>query len=451
MLMQNTPSDHDEEKLLTVTQLNRQVSQLLAHTLGTVQVVAEVSNFVRAASGHWYFTLKDERCAVRAVMFRGRTIALDFIPKDGEKYIFTARVGLYEPRGDYQLQIEKMRKVGLGDLHEAFVRLKNKLQAQGLFAPELKLPVPTQPRAVGVITSLSAAALRDVMTAFARRAPHIPLIVYPATVQGQQAAAEVRQALQSALQRNEVDTLLIVRGGGSLEDLWAFNDEQLARAIVASPIPVISGVGHETDFTIADFAADLRAPTPTAAAELATPHWQELQTRYQQGVQQLQQRHRRFLEHLQLRLEMTSDRLISPYQRIQQQSAELARYQQRLQIAMQRTLQQQQQVYKSHVQRLRQSRPDIQLAHDRLMRAVQALGQRQQQVYLHYVYRHEKMADTLQALNPELVLQRGYAIVRDKDAKVVKNALDLKQNERLSVQLAHGHLLVELKEKHDLL
>lgn len=449
--MLNTTVEPTEEKILTVTQLNRQVAQVLSHTVGSVLVVAEMSNFVRAASGHWYFTLKDDRCAVRAVMFRGRTIVLDFVPKNGEKYIFKARVGLYEPRGDYQLQIEQMRKVGLGDLHEAFMRLKNKLEAQGLFSPELKLPISRHPQRVGVITSLSAAALRDVVTAFARRAPHVRLIVYPASVQGQQAATEIRQALRTALERSEVETLLIVRGGGSLEDLWSFNDELLAREIVASPIPIISGVGHETDYTIADFAADLRAPTPTAAAELATPHYQELQTRLQQAVQQLQSRHQRFLEHLHLRFTMTSDRLVSPVQRLRQQSQKISRYQERLQVAMQRTLQQQQYAFMVCQQRFRQRPPATGPARERLTRAVRSLSQNQQQIAQRYLHRYEKIIDTLNALNPELVLQRGYAIVRDKDATVVKNALDLKQNEQLSVQLAHGHLLVELKEKHDLL
>lgn len=449
--MPNQNSEQSGERILTVTQLNQRVAQILANTVGTVQVVAEVSNFTRAASGHWYFSLKDERCAVRAVMFRGRTIALDFIPKDGEKYIFEARVGLYEPRGDYQLQIQRMRKVGQGDLHEAFVQLKNKLQAQGLFSPELKLPINPHPRRVGVITSLSAAALRDVMTAFARRAPHVELLVYPASVQGQSAAQEVRQALQTAIARNEVETLLIVRGGGSLEDLWPFNDEQLGREIVASPIPVISGVGHETDFTIADFVADLRAPTPTAAAELATPNYQELQMRLQQALAQLQHRHRRFLEHLQWRLEVTSDRLVSPQQRIRQQGHELYRYQRRMQAAMHRTWQQQQQVFGAVQRRLGQTLPDTRSGARRLQQAARALALGQQQQLQRQQHRYEKAADTLQALDPELVLKRGYAIVRDKHATVVKNALDLKQNERLSVQLAHGHLLVELKEKHDLL
>ncbi|MGB6105120.1 MAG: exodeoxyribonuclease VII large subunit, partial [Pusillimonas sp.] len=256
------------EGVWTVSQLNRRVGELLEGHFSRIWVRGEISNFTQAASGHWYFSVKDEGAAVKAVMFRGRAQAVGFVPRPGEKFEFRVNVTLYEPRGDYQVQVESLRRAGRGDLHEAFLALKEKLEAEGLFDPARKRPVKTMPRAVGVVTSMAAAALRDVLSALARRAPHVPVIIYPAPVQGLDAAGLLDQAVQQAIRRNEVDTLLLVRGGGSLEDLWSFNDETLARSIAASPIPVISGVGHETDFTIADFVADLRAPTPTAAAEL---------------------------------------------------------------------------------------------------------------------------------------------------------------------------------------
>src|SRR5690606_9853951 len=219
------------ESIISVGQLNRQVSQLLEQNLSQVWVKGEVSNFTQAASGHWYFTVKDERAAVRAVMFRTRAAAVGFVPRVGEQVEIRANVTLYEPRGDYQLQVELMRKAGLGGLHEAFLRLKAKLEAEGYFDPERKLSIPRMPKAVGVVTSLSAAALRDVLTAMRRRLPHVSVIIYPAQVQGAQAAEQLCESLGTAIARNEVDTLLLVRGGGSLEDLWCFNDESLARLI----------------------------------------------------------------------------------------------------------------------------------------------------------------------------------------------------------------------------
>src|SRR5690554_4317985 len=214
-----------EEEVWTVSQLNKRVGSLLQDSFSRIWLRGEVSNFTQAASGHWYFSIKDDRAAVRAVMFRGRTQTVGFVPKSGERCEFRVTVTLYEPRGDYQVQVEAMRRAGLGDLHEAFLKLKQKLEAEGLFAPERKKPLPRHPRSIGVVTSLAAAALRDVLTALKRRAPHVEVIVYPAAVQGTEAPAELVQALRTAVERNEVDTLLLVRGGGSLEDLWSFNDE----------------------------------------------------------------------------------------------------------------------------------------------------------------------------------------------------------------------------------
>jgi exodeoxyribonuclease VII large subunit len=248
------------------------VADALSARFGVVTVTGELSQLTRAASGHWYFTLKDDKAAARCVMFRAKNSLVDFAPREGQLVELRAQVSVYEPRGDLQLVVESMKPGGLGALYEQFLALKAKLESEGLFEAARKRPIAPLPRAVGLITSRNAAALRDVLTAFARRAPHVALRIYPATVQGANAAQEIADALHTANKRaakDQLDTLLLVRGGGSLEDLMAFNDERVARAVAASQLPVICGVGHETDFTIADFVADLRAATPTAAAELA--------------------------------------------------------------------------------------------------------------------------------------------------------------------------------------
>src|SRR5690606_17994585 len=332
------PPSGGDEPVWTVSQLNRRVGDLLQSSFHRIWLKGEVSNFTQAASGHWYFSIKDERAAVRAVMFRGRAQAVGFVPRAGERFEFRVTVSLYEPRGDYQVQVETMRRAGLGDLHEAFLRLKQKLEAEGLFDPARKRRPERHPRSIGVVTSLAAAALRDVLTAMARLSPHVPVIVYPAPVQGADAPAALVHALQVAAQRKEVDTLLLVRGGGSIEDLWSFNDEGLARAIAASPIPVICGVGHETDFTIADFVADLRAPTPTAAAELSCLPRAECVRAVEAAINALTLRQMRLIERASMRLDRARAGLVSPRQRLLQQAERLAALGRRLEQSTVRIL-----------------------------------------------------------------------------------------------------------------
>ncbi|MDB5939114.1 MAG: Exodeoxyribonuclease large subunit, partial [Polaromonas sp.] len=258
-------------RIWPVGSLLRAIAESLEARFNPVAVQGEISGFSRASSGHCYFSLKDEQGQVRCAMFRRAAGLLDFSPRDGQLVELRGRLGVYEPRGELQLVVESMQQAGQGSLFEQFLLLKARLEAEGLFAAARKRPLPVMPRAIGVVTSLGAAALHDVVTALQRRAPHIPVVLYPASVQGAQAAGELRGALLKAAERqaaDRVEVLLLVRGGGAMEDLWAFNDELLARAIIASPMPVVCGVGHETDFTIADFCADVRAPTPTAAAEL---------------------------------------------------------------------------------------------------------------------------------------------------------------------------------------
>ena len=258
-------------EILSVGDLNRAIAQSLEDRFDTVWVSGEISNFKAYDSGHWYFSLKDEEGQIRCVMFRGRNGQVGFMPQSGDLVEVSASLGMYVPRGDIQLTIQTLRRAGMGGLYEAFLKLKAKLTKEGLFDEERKREIPTHPHSIGIVTSPQAAALKDVLSTLARRAPHIPIVVYPTLVQGPDAPAGIIAALKAAEKEKVVDVILLVRGGGSIEDLWVFNDEQLAYAIASSPIPVVSGVGHETDFTIADFVSDLRAPTPTGAAELAAP------------------------------------------------------------------------------------------------------------------------------------------------------------------------------------
>lgn len=296
-------------EILSVGDLNRAIASSLEERFDTVWVSGEISNFKAYDSGHWYFSLKDEEGQIRCVMFRGRNGQVGFMPQSGDLVEVAANLGFYVPRGDIQLTVQSMRRAGMGGLYEAFLKLKAKLAKEGLFDAESKREIPTHPRAIGIITSPQAAALKDVLSTLDRRAPHISIVIYPTLVQGPDAPAGIIAALKAAEKENAVDVILLVRGGGSIEDLWAFNDEKLAYAIAASPIPIVSGVGHETDVTIADFVVDLRAPTPTGAAELAAPRrdqmLQELDAIMQALLQRVSQRVEReaqTLDQLALRL-----------------------------------------------------------------------------------------------------------------------------------------------------
>lgn len=446
-----SPGSTPAESVLTVSQLNRAVGALLEGHFSRIWVKGEISNFTQAASGHWYFTIKDDRAAVRAVMFRGRAQAVGFVPRVGEQFEFHAVVTLYEPRGDYQLQIDSLRRAGQGDLHEAFLRLKAKLESEGLFDPARKRAIPTMPKAVGVVTSLAAAALRDVLTSFARRAPHIQVVVYPAPVQGADAPAALVRALEIVYSRAEVDVVLLVRGGGSLEDLWAFNDETLVRTVAASPVPVICGVGHETDFTIADFVADLRAPTPTAAAELSCASRQVLLDQTLELYRALSRHHQRMLERLSMQLDRALSQLVSPRQRLNQQRDGLQSLTERLHRAARRNTELEAARLNLLKTRLNAALPSVARRRqelDRLTQRLAAVGSRQ---FRRPRARLEAAEQTLQALSPRHILARGYALVRDQNGVLVKNALDLKAGDRLLLELAQGAADVEVLKTRSLL
>jgi exodeoxyribonuclease VII large subunit len=424
--------------VLTVSELNRMARRALESQLPLLWVEGEVSNFMRAASGHWYFSLKDTNAQVRCVMFRGRNQFADFTPANGDHVELRALPSLYEARGEFQLGAESIRRAGAGRLFEAFLKLKAKLEAEGLFDPTRKRALPRFPRRIGIVTSPQAAALHDVLTALARRMPGLPVILYPTAVQGSGAGMQIANAIRAAGERAECDVLLVCRGGGSLEDLWAFNDEAVARAIVASPMPVVSGVGHETDFTLADFAADLRAPTPTAAAELASPVQAELLQQLGQLARQIHLQFARRQHNDMQRMDYLARRLVHPAEQLRRRQTELNQLAQRLARATRTRLTREQLQLAQLNQRLvtphhaiRREQQQLDALRLRAQRAVQG-SLMQRQLYL------ARYTSSLAHLNPENVLARGYSIVQMESGAVVQDATTLKLGDPLRIRFHHG-------------
>ncbi|TSA22872.1 MAG: exodeoxyribonuclease VII large subunit [Betaproteobacteria bacterium] len=423
-------------EVISVGELNRRTRQLIERAVPVLWVAGEVSNLTRAPSGHWYFTLKDATASVRCAMFKGRNQSVDFVPNNGDQVEVRAQATLYEARGEFQLGVDAMRRAGLGNLFEAFLKLKAKLEAEGLFDPASKRPIPAYPHAIGIITSPRAAALRDVLITLKRRWPNARVILYPCLVQGAGAAAQIRAAVITAGQRHEVDTLLLVRGGGSIEDLWAYNDEALARAIAASPIPVISGVGHETDFTLADFCADLRAATPTAAAEHATPDGIALGLhlkRLARGLRDIQQRQ---LEHRSQRVDHLAQRLRHPASQLAANGQRIAHLKQRMSSLLTHRLNTARLRY--HAAQHSLPRPQltplmlrIESLHQRMRHQIDAQIQQKTHASL-------SLAAQLRQLNPQAVLERGYSIVRDSAGHLITDARTLQPGDRLDLTFAHG-------------
>ena len=424
--------------VLSVSALARLARETLEQQLPLLWIAGEISNLTIAASGHYYFSLKDDKAQIRTVLFRAKALRLEFRPSNGMQVEALAAPTLYEARGEFQLQAETLRPAGLGRLFAAFQKLKAKLEQEGLFASERKRPLPPHPRAIGIVTSTAAAALRDVLSTLARRMPNTPLIIYPTPVQGEGAADKIAAALTIANARSEVDVILLCRGGGSIEDLWAFNEECVARAIAASRIPVISGVGHETDFTIADFVADLRAPTPTAAAEHAGPDAQVLR----QQVQALEQRFRRSMERRLRQDEQTVDylarRLIHPAARLEQQAKQLQTLQLRLSQAMQsrlgRSLDRQQMLRLRLLRRqpaLDRHEARLQQLRSRLHHGLQSQLQYGEQTL-------GALSGALAALNPLAVLQRGYVLVELRGRPLTR-ARDAHVGQQLRLVWHDGH------------
>ena len=437
--------------VLSVTALNQQVARLLERTFPLVWIGGEISNFTRAASGHWYFTLKDDAAQVRAVMFRGRAQYAGFVPREGDKVEVRALVTLYGARGDYQINVEAIRRAGVGQLYEAFLRLKEKLGAEGLFDEERKRPLPLFARSIGIVTSPQAAALRDVLTALRRRVPHIPVVLYPAPVQGQGASVKIADAIMTASRRKEVDVLLVCRGGGSIEDLWSFNEEPVARAIAACSIPVISGVGHETDFTIADFAADLRAATPTAAAELAATARADWLSSLAADAGDLRRAMERIFDDANQGLDNLSRRLLSPSSRIENQRVKLLGMASTLTHAVRAPINRQGVLLAQLQQRWARHRPD-----SRAMRTQLASEQRHLVASMAANLRARReslggLAAQLELLNPQRTLERGYAIVSNAKGKVLRSPGQIKPRDVLRVRLAEGSAEVSVGGVQDLL
>jgi exodeoxyribonuclease VII large subunit len=407
-------------RALSVAALLLAAGDALQFRLGAVAVRGELSGFSRAASGHCYFTLKDSDGAsavLRCAMFRRAASLLDFAPRDGQQVEVRGRVGIYEPRGELQCVAEALLPLGAGSLYEMFLRLRAKLEADGLFDGARKRRVPTHPRAVGVVSSTAGAALHDVLTTLARRAPHVRVIVYPSAVQGAEAPAQLVQALQRAAGRAEVDTLILCRGGGSIEDLWAFNDEAVVRAIAACPLPIVCGVGHETDVTLADLAADLRAPTPTAAAEVAAPPRDEL-------LQALGQLARRAARAQRQRLERAGQRLDLLSARFAHAATTLAPQRQRLDLLEHRGS-------AALAQRLQAAAQSLAHTARHWQRAAVAADER-------LSARLSSLAARLALLDPQQVLSRGYALIEDAAGRVVIAPSQLRAGEPLTVTLAQG-------------
>lgn len=424
--------------VLSISELNRRARQLLEGNFPLLWVSGEVSNLTRAASGHVYFSLKDAAAQVRCVMFRSRAQVLPWRLENGQQVEAQVLVSLYEARGDFQLNVEGMRRAGLGQLFEAFARLKAKLEQEGLFAPERKRALPLYPRAIGVVSSPQAAALRDLLTALQRRAPHVPVILYPTLVQGEHAAAGVAMAIASANRRNECDVLVVARGGGSIEDLWAFNEEHSARAIADSAIPVVSGVGHETDFTIADFAADLRAATPTAAAELVSAGW--FAVRRELGVlhAELQSLLRQKIESRMQAVDLLAHRLVSPQQRLQHAEQALQLLQGRMRHATHTLLRARRELVGRQQLALQRARPQLAARQGQL----QLLGQRLANVMQQRMHEHqaacERLGSALTHLNPEATLARGYSIVRDAAGNIVSDSSQLHAGDAIRLRFGKG-------------
>lgn len=425
-------------EILSVTQLNRAVSGLLQRSVPPVWVRGEISNATRAASGHWYFTLKDAGAQVRAVMFRGRAQYVEFAPRNGDCVEVRAVVALYEARGEYQLTVEAMRRAGAGDLFQRFLQLKEKLQAEGLFDAQRKRALPPFPRTVGVVTSPQAAALRDVLTTLRRRAPGVAVVVYPTPVQGVDAPAAIVRALAAAGRRRECEVLLLVRGGGSLEDLWAFNDEMLARAVAASPIPVISGVGHETDFTIVDFVADERAATPTAAASHAVPDRRDLAERVLRASARVERSWSRRVESIEQRLDTAARLLRSPSAQWQARAHRLHALSQRVVAFGRLSLQQRAMRLARLCSAVRAPRTD--LPAQRLAHAVQALDRAARTRVARLDDRTARAAASLELVSPKAVLARGYAIVHDRSGHVVASVAGVAAGDALRLTLADGRI-----------
>ncbi|WJY16193.1 exodeoxyribonuclease VII large subunit [Pectobacteriaceae bacterium CE90] len=436
--------------IFTVSRLNQTVKQLLEGEMGQIWLSGEISNFSQPASGHWYFTLKDERAQVRCAMFRNSNRRVIFRPQNGQQVLIRAIITLYEPRGDYQLLAESMQPAGDGLLQQQFEQLKQRLSAEGLFEQQYKQRLPKPARQVGVITSASGAALHDILQVLQRRDPSLPVVIYPTAVQGNEAPLQIVRAIELANQRQECDVLIVGRGGGSLEDLWSFNDERVARAIFASAIPVVSAVGHETDVTIADFVADLRAPTPSAAAELVSRNHPELLRQ----IQSLRQRLEMGMDYYLAQRAQTFSRFYHrlqqqhPQLRLARQQNQLIRLRQRLDDVIQIRLRHAARQHERQLQRLMQQQPQPRI--HRAQQHLQQLRYQLQQTVERQLNQHkQRFGETcshLEAVSPLATLARGYSVTSTSDGQVMKRTIQASIGDTLKTRLQDGWIASQITE-----
>lgn len=457
----------DPKKVLTVTELSHLISQTLDYQIPMFRVEGEISQLTRASSGHFYFSIKDDHSAMSAVMFRGRAAKLDFEPKQGDMVELKGKLSLFAARGSLQIQVDEMRRAGVGTLFEQYLRILDKLKNEGLFEAERKLAIPSYPRRVGIVTSLQAAALQDVLTALRRRAPQFSVTIYPSLVQGADAVDGLMRALAQAELRQEVDVILLVRGGGSLEDLWCFNDERLARMIAASSIPIVSGVGHETDTTIADYVADLRAATPTAAAELITKAAYGLrgvldeftqrinrviakteadsQSRFADALPRLNRQMERLLLEKSMRFDELKPRLVAPQRLLNQYEERRLQLQQILERNWQEQYLNKIDQLERLALRLEAKKPNIEAEYERLLQWQERLNRAVKQQLNTHQQEFEQFVQLLHSINPRQVLQRGFSIVYNAEGQVVQSAEQLRVEQELQLEFASGRASVHVK------
>ncbi|WP_308366776.1 MULTISPECIES: exodeoxyribonuclease VII large subunit [unclassified Microbulbifer] len=443
------PKTHGNRSVLSVGDLNREVRQLLEGSVPLLWVSGEISNFAAPTSGHWYFTLKDSRAQVRCAMFRGRNRTVRFRPENGREVLLRARASLYEGRGEFQLIVEHMEEAGFGALMRQLEQLKAKLRAEGLFDLERKKLLPALPANIGIITSPTGAAIRDMIHVLGRRHPAAEIELWPVQVQGRGAAEQIARAIRLAGQSGRHDLLIVGRGGGSLEDLWPFNEEIVARALADCPIPTISAVGHETDTTITDLVADLRAPTPSAAAEIASANAAELAQRVQRASHHLLRALRHQLRHLRQQVQLTGNRLRHPREQLQNRAQRLDHLEMRLGVAARRVLDTLRHrldrglrdFASCHPERLlRDRREQLHSHREKLQRAIQLRLDQDRDRLVH-------TGQLLHSVSPLAILERGYAIVRDDSGRVIKDTAALRPGDRVRARLARGEFSAEVMEQ----
>lgn len=441
-----------EQKYLTVNALTKYIKRKFDADphLQNIFVKGEISNFKQHSSGHMYFTLKDEKARILAVMFSSHSRTMKFLPENGMKVVLRGEISVYEPSGQYQIYVTEMRPDGIGDLYLAYEQLKKRLELEGLFAEKHKLVIPFFPKVVGVITSPTGAAIRDILTTIKRRFPIAKVLVFPSVVQGDQAAPAIVRAIENANEMNDIDVLIIGRGGGSIEELWAFNEEKVARAIFFSKIPIISAVGHETDFTIADFVADLRAPTPTGAAELAVPHIDEL-------MERILQRQTRLLRAMKEKIRFENERLNRlkksyafryPERLYKQKLEQIDKLTERLVKGSAHLSMIKENQLENLIKGLQRNHPKRQLqqAKERFDLSQKEINQAMLQILVRKQSEHKRINSTLHALSPLKIMDRGYSLVYLGENQLVKSTRQVKENDSVQIKLTDGTLLCKVQD-----